>query len=81
MAPHAEIDNDDASSVYTLASQAPSIAPSVVAPSIASTATYHNAPEVKAVDEVEMMDLDASMSSKVSYAPNFHHYQCLEICL
>jgi len=59
------IDNDDAASVYTVSSMAPAWAPSVapsIAPSAASTASYHNAS--KNVDEVEMMDLDGSLTNK-----------------
>ena len=54
------VDNDDASSVYTVASSmAPSLAPSIV-PSEASTGIYQNAEEN--VQDVEMMELDESLT-------------------
>jgi len=56
-------DDDDASSVFTVASQAPSLTPSLasyIVPSEASTGVYHNAEEN--VQDVEMMELDESLT-------------------
>ena len=70
------MENDDAASVYTVSSVAPSLPESMassVAPSVVSTVTYHNASEN--VDEVEMMDLDASLTNKVEYVVGIWVYK------